>query len=74
WDVAVVVSFGAFLPPALIAQFGVAALNVHPSLLPLYRGAAPIQHALLRGDPVTGVSVITLSPTAFDMGHLVAQQ
>ena len=71
---AVVVSFGHFLPPALLARFGAGALNVHPSLLPALRGAAPIQHALLRGERRTGVSLITLDPRTFDAGRVLLQR
>lgn len=54
-DVAVVVAYGRILPPALLAVPAQGCVNVHASLLPRWRGAAPIQAALLAGDPVTGV-------------------
>jgi methionyl-tRNA formyltransferase len=54
-DVAVVIAYGRILPPALLAIPKHGCVNVHASLLPRWRGAAPIQHAILAGDPVTGV-------------------
>ncbi|KXS18660.1 Formyltransferase [Gonapodya prolifera JEL478] len=73
FDLAVVVSFGYFLPLELIASFQHGAVNVHPSLLPKYRGAAPIQHALLHGDTETGVSIIEMHPTRWDAGRILRQ-
>jgi methionyl-tRNA formyltransferase len=73
-DVAVVVSFKHFLPASLIDKFPAAALNIHPSLLPKYRGAAPIQHALWNGDTQTGVSIIDLHPRQFDSGRIYLQE
>jgi methionyl-tRNA formyltransferase len=48
-------------------------LNVHPSLLPAYRGSAPIQYAIWNRDAITGVSIIDLSPVAFDSGKVLNQ-
>ncbi|TFY65384.1 hypothetical protein EVG20_g5613 [Dentipellis fragilis] len=59
----VTASFGRILPSSLLSQFAPGRrLNVHPSLLPSYRGPAPIQHALLNGDTQTGVCVIEMLP------------
>jgi methionyl-tRNA formyltransferase len=55
------VSYGKILPATLLATPSLGALNVHPSLLPAYRGAAPIQAALRDGCTRTGVSVIWMS-------------
>lgn len=49
-------------------------VNVHPSLLPKYRGAAPIQWAIINGDTETGVTVQSLSRNKFDCGLVFAQQ
>merc|ERR1740117_2746713 len=49
-------------------------MNLHPSRLPRYRGAAPIQHTLLNGDTETAVSVIELSKQKFDHGRILHQQ
>eukprot|EP00808_Paulinella_micropora_P001497 g56594.t1 len=73
WDLGVVVSFGYKLPPAVLEQFPLGVLNVHPSLLPLYRGAAPIQSALLHDDDTTGVSIISLT-SRMDQGPIVRQR
>ena len=70
----VVVSSGHFIPASLIAAFPKGAINLHPSLLPLYRGAAPIQTALLRGDRETGVSVIEVDPHRWDAGAVLTQR
>lgn len=57
-DFLVVVSYGRFLTPKILSIPKVAALNVHGSLLPKYRGASPISSAILNGDDVTGVCVM----------------
>ncbi|XP_048471977.1 methionyl-tRNA formyltransferase, mitochondrial isoform X7 [Rhincodon typus] len=49
-------------------------LNLHPSLLPRWRGPAPIFHTLIHGDQVTGVTIIQIRPTRFDVGPIVMQQ
>lgn len=72
-DMAVVVSFGYFLPKALLSRFKYT-LNLHPSILPKYRGAAPIQHTIMNRDKKAGVSVIELSPSAFDVGRIYKQK
>jgi methionyl-tRNA formyltransferase len=54
---AIVVAYGKILPEALIESFPQGVLNVHYSLLPRYRGASPVEGALLAGDTVTGVSI-----------------
>ena len=73
FDLGVVVSFGHLLPARVISAFPLGCINVHPSLLPRYRGASPIQHALLSGDSETGVSVIDVHPTRLDGGDLLLQ-
>ncbi|RKP13910.1 formyl transferase [Piptocephalis cylindrospora] len=72
-EMGVVVSFGHFLPHRLLKQFPLGCINVHPSLLPRFRGAAPIQHTILQGDPETGVTVQEVSPKAFDAGRILSQ-
>ncbi|XP_025754168.1 methionyl-tRNA formyltransferase, mitochondrial isoform X3 [Oreochromis niloticus] len=49
-------------------------LNVHPSLLPRWRGPAPVFHTILHGDSVTGVSIIQIRPHRFDVGPILNQQ
>ncbi|KAI9003194.1 formyl transferase [Gaertneriomyces semiglobifer] len=73
FDLAVVVSFGYFLPRTVISSFKSGAFNVHPSLLPQYRGAAPLQHTILNGDTETGVSIIELDDKRFDVGRILKQ-
>ena len=57
-DLGVVVAFGRILPDALLAIPRLGMINVHASILPRYRGAAPIQRAVLAGDAETGVSIM----------------
>ena len=59
-DLLVVVAYGLILPPALLAVPRLGALNVHGSLLPRWRGAAPIERALLAGDAQTGVCIMQM--------------
>ena len=59
-DCAPVVAYGALVPPAALAVPRLGWVNLHFSLLPAWRGAAPVQHALLHGDEVTGATVFRL--------------
>lgn len=72
-DLIVVVAYGQILPQALldVPRFG--CLNVHTSLLPKYRGAAPIQWAILNGDSETGVTIMKMD-AGLDTGDIVAQE
>ncbi len=70
-DAAVVVAFGQKLSPALIEACGRLTVNLHSSLLPKYRGAAPIHWAMIRGESHTGVSVIGLAQR-MDAGAIYA--
>ena len=72
-DLFVVVSYGKILPPALLALPPLGGVNVHPSLLPKYRGASPISWAILNGDPKTGLTVIRLSEEV-DAGEILLQK
>ena len=72
-DVWVVIAFGFLLPKAMLSMPKVCALNVHASLLPVYRGASPIQSALLHGDPETGVSVMRMAER-LDAGDVLIQK
>ncbi|HEX5030867.1 MAG TPA: methionyl-tRNA formyltransferase [Candidatus Eisenbacteria bacterium] len=60
-DLLLVVAYGQILPRALLEVPKIGALNIHFSLLPLYRGASPVQAALLAGDPKTGVSAMWMT-------------
>ena len=74
FDLGVVVSFGHKIPVELIQSLKYGAINMHPSLLPKYRGAAPIHHALLNNDKETGVSIIQVHPTKMDFGKIFLQK
>lgn len=60
-DVAVVVAYGLILPPPVLAAPRLGCFNVHASLLPRWRGAAPIARAIMAGDEVTGVSIMRVT-------------
>jgi methionyl-tRNA formyltransferase len=70
-DVAVVAAYGLILPPAVLSvpQFG--CLNVHGSILPRWRGAAPVQRAILAGDAQTGVTIMQME-RGLDTGPMLA--
>lgn len=70
-DLLVVCDYGQILKPAALASAVLGGINLHGSLLPAYRGAAPVQRALLSGDEVTGVSVIHMTPK-LDGGPILA--
>ena len=72
-DVFVVVAYGQILPQQVIEMPAKAAINVHYSLLPKLRGAAPVQHALLQGLTETGVTVQYISEQ-LDAGDIICQQ
>jgi methionyl-tRNA formyltransferase len=71
-DLFVVVSYGKILPDRVLSLARLYALNIHASLLPYYRGAAPIQRALLAGEKVTGITVIRMNEK-MDEGDIVSQ-
>ena len=69
----VVAAYGKILPPPVLALPPRGCLNVHPSLLPRHRGAAPVATAILEGDVTTGVSLMMMD-AGMDTGPLLAQQ
>lgn len=69
-DILVVVAYGRILPDDMLTVPKYGAINVHASLLPKYRGAAPIQWAVLNGDKVTGVSTMYLA-SEMDTGDII---
>lgn len=71
-DIAVIVAYGALIRPALLAIPRYGWLNLHFSLLPALRGAAPVQHALLQGDDITGATTFLLDE-GMDTGPIVGQ-
>ncbi len=70
-DLWIVVAYGCILPPPLLHKPRHGCINVHPSLLPRWRGASPIQHALLSGDTTTGVTLMRMDE-GMDSGPLLA--
>jgi methionyl-tRNA formyltransferase len=72
-DVAVVVAFGQILPPAVLAVAARGAINVHASLLPRYRGAAPIAWAVIRGERETGITTFQMD-AGMDTGPILLQR
>jgi len=72
-DAAVVVAYGLLLPPAVLAAPRLGCLNAHASLLPRWRGAAPIQRALLAGDRETGVTIMVLDE-GLDTGPILTAE
>jgi methionyl-tRNA formyltransferase len=73
FDLFALASYGRILPPELLAVPRWGALNVHPSLLPKYRGATPIQSAILHGEARTGVSIM-LMDAGMDTGEIALQE
>jgi methionyl-tRNA formyltransferase len=72
-DLVVVVAYGLILPPAVLAMPRLGCVNVHASLLPRWRGAAPIQRAILAGDTETGVTLMQVEP-GLDSGPVLASR
>jgi methionyl-tRNA formyltransferase len=72
-DVAVVVAYGLILPPAILDAPRLGCVNVHASLLPRWRGAAPIQRAILAGDGETGVTLMQME-AGLDTGPMILQR
>jgi methionyl-tRNA formyltransferase len=71
-DAMVVAAYGLLLPPAVLEATRLGAFNIHASLLPRWRGAAPIQRALLAGDAETGISIMQMD-AGLDTGPVVSQ-
>lgn len=72
-DMIVVVSYGKFLSKSILQIPKCGCLNVHPSLLPKYRGSAPIQWAILNGDKVTGTTIMRMNEK-MDAGDIILQK
>jgi len=72
-DAAVVVAYGQILPPAILKAPRLGCVNVHASLLPRWRGAAPIQRAIMAGDVQTGVTIM-LMDEGLDTGPLLLDE
>ncbi|WP_302117665.1 methionyl-tRNA formyltransferase [uncultured Limosilactobacillus sp.] len=72
-DLMITAAYGQFLPTKLLAAAQIAAINVHGSLLPKYRGGAPIQYSIINGDKKTGVSIMYMVKK-MDAGDVLAQK
>jgi methionyl-tRNA formyltransferase len=72
-DLAVVAAYGLILPPPILEAPKSGCINVHASLLPRWRGAAPIQRAILAGDEMTGVSIMRMEE-GLDTGPMLLQR
>ena len=72
-DVAVVAAYGLILPPAVLVAPRLGCLNIHASLLPRWRGAAPIQRAILAGDARTGITIMQMD-TGLDTGAMLQRE
>lgn len=71
--VAILASYGAFVPDSVISAFPKGIINIHPSLLPKYKGPSPVQYALLNNETITGVTLIRLDDQ-IDHGPILAQR
>jgi len=72
-DLVIVAAFGQILPKEVILSPGLGCINIHPSLLPKYRGAAPINWALIRGEEKTGVTIMRMDE-GVDSGAILLQE
>jgi methionyl-tRNA formyltransferase len=72
-DVMVVAAYGLILPPAILSSPRYGCINIHASLLPRWRGAAPIQRAILSGDRETGITIMQMA-AGLDTGDIILQQ
>jgi methionyl-tRNA formyltransferase len=72
-DIAIVAAYGKFIPLEMLSLPKTGILNIHPSLLPKYRGPSPIQYALLNGDKTTGVTIIKIDEQ-MDHGPIIASE
>jgi methionyl-tRNA formyltransferase len=72
-DVAVVVAYGLILPQPILDAPMLGCLNVHGSLLPRWRGAAPVQRAIMAGDEVTGITIMQME-VGLDTGPMLLKQ
>ena len=72
-DVLVVVAYGLILPPEALAVPRLGCINIHASLLPRWRGAAPVQRAILAGDALTGVTIMQMD-AGLDTGPMLLRR
>lgn len=72
-DLGIVAAYGLLLPQAILDAFKIGCINVHASLLPRWRGAAPIQRAIEAGDKKSGITIMQMA-LALDAGDILSQQ
>ena len=72
-QIGILVAYGKIVPQSIIDHFKYGIVNIHPSLLPKYRGSTPIESAILDGIKITGVSIMQLS-NQMDAGPVFAQE
>lgn len=72
-DVAILIAYGRIIPQKIIDLFPLGIINIHPSLLPKYRGPTPIEAPILAGDNITGISIMQLS-AGMDDGPVYTQR
>lgn len=72
-EMAILIAYGKIIPQSIIDLFPKGIINIHPSLLPKYRGPTPIESAILNGDKTTGISIMQLT-SGMDNGPVYAQQ
>lgn len=72
FDLLICADFGQKIPAEILRKAKIEAINLHPSLLPKFRGPSPIQTAILRGETISGVSIIKMTPE-IDEGPILAQ-
>jgi methionyl-tRNA formyltransferase len=72
-DIVVVAAYGKILPDWVFTKPPLGAINIHGSLLPAYRGAAPIQRAVMNGDPITGVTILKVAREV-DTGDILLRE
>lgn len=71
-DIGVLAAYGEIIPKFVIGHFKFGILNIHPSLLPNWRGASPVQASIINGDEITGVTIIKLDEK-LDHGPIISQ-
>lgn len=71
-DLIVTAAYGQILPKSVLTMPRHGCINVHGSLLPKYRGGAPIQHAIMKGEPVTGVTIMYMAE-GLDTGDMISR-
>ncbi|KAL0882463.1 hypothetical protein ABMA27_000936 [Loxostege sticticalis] len=74
YDIGLIVAFGHLIKDDVLNRFPLGMVNVHPSLLPRWRGAAPIIHTLMHGDQETGVTLMKIKANVFDVGEIISQK